>query len=64
MKLTFHRACGYLHIYLARRDDEHCLDYDLDDFQNEFKTLAAGEGRYRIDSRLERFLAHYFGTSF
>jgi len=64
MKLTFHRACGYLHVYPARIDTEHTIEYDLADFREEFRDLEVnGDGRYRIDTRLQKFLDHYFGTA-
>jgi hypothetical protein len=61
--LTFHQAGNFLHVYPARRTDEHTLNYDLKDFREEFRDLERGEGRYRIDTRLQKFLDHFFGAS-
>jgi len=62
MQMTFIRAGDFLHVVPTSVETLGVLDYDADDFCDEFRTCQAGVGRYRIDARLQRFIAHYFGT--
>jgi hypothetical protein len=51
---------GYLHISNRPLPDElGTLSYDWDDFAQEFRA-EAGDGRYRVDARITRFLQHFF----
>ena len=56
-------AGSFLHISTAPTFGSRPLRYDWQDFADEFQSVAAGRDRYRIDSRLTRFIEHFLGRT-
>jgi hypothetical protein len=61
MEIHFTSCGGRVHVSTAPSRPLGSLQYDLPDFADEFSNLSLGDGLYRVDARLQRFLTHMFG---